>query len=194
MTTTDQLHTNIKTILQSAMREQSITYTQLIAATGLDMTILSNAIGYGIVHLCDYVAITHALGLDASAVLAEAVNHIGAKLAPNKYPPTHPPIKPTAPIKINLPVNAWQIGTRPDHSRFVEIHLHGADLLAHYIDDRDGYLIGHDTLIPAEQVPRWREADESQLDQLNQDLAQPISPLTQTECDALELQHEAAHA
>jgi len=124
MTTTDQLHTNIKTILQSAMREQSITYTQLIAATGLDMMILSNAIGYGIVHLCDYVAITRALSLDASAVLAEAVNHQAKK------PPTHPPVK-TLPAPKTTPESIGQIG---------------------------------------------------------------VSPLTQTECDALELQHEAAHA
>jgi hypothetical protein len=75
------LRANLKTLLQAAMREQSIAYTDLIAQTGLDLRIIGNATAYGVVDAIDLVAICRALDLDAGAVLSEAVNHIGAELS-----------------------------------------------------------------------------------------------------------------
>lgn len=72
------LRNNIKTILQIAMREQGMTYTELMAATGLDLRIVGNATSYGLAELGDFIAICRALDLDASAVLAEAENHIAS--------------------------------------------------------------------------------------------------------------------
>lgn len=72
MHTQDHYRTALKTILQAEMRTQSITYTELIAATGLDLRIIGNATSYGLVETADLVDICKVLNLTAGDIINQA--------------------------------------------------------------------------------------------------------------------------
>ena len=155
MQTPDLFRAALKRLLRASMDQQDITVPDLIAGTGHNLRTVGNATSYGIVETADLLDICRALDLDISAVIAEAANHENGG----------------ADIRA-LRAGPWQIGVAPPTDRILEIHLEGANLLGHYLADRDGWLIGHDTLIPAQRVTRWREARPDQLDRLDQALAE----------------------
>jgi len=67
-------------IVSTLLAYEDYSSQQLAEEAGLPHAIICQAITHGIVELSDFVDICRGLDLDAAAVLAEAVNHIGSAL------------------------------------------------------------------------------------------------------------------
>lgn len=72
---------NLARLLTHSKQSQRLTYSEIIHQTGLGMQIVDNAISYGIADAVDLVRICRALDLDATEVIAEAINHVGGTIA-----------------------------------------------------------------------------------------------------------------
>lgn len=156
MTCTIKLRRYIATTLTHALRETGTTYTGITQATDIPFEQVYNAVKHGIGETADIALICGHLGIEPGPFFASALAHA----------------EPASPENYDRP---WCLHT-PPASRYVEIHIHGTELLAQYLADRQAYLIGHDALIPSTQVPRWREATPEQLDRLNQLLTDQCLP------------------
>ncbi len=99
MTHDDTIRANIKAILRAAMREHSISYSDLMSATSLHLDRITHAVDYGIAETVDLINICRPLDLDASAVLAEAYSHAHADLPVDTFWEDLDPHEPI-PVKV----------------------------------------------------------------------------------------------
>jgi hypothetical protein len=76
----------LASILKAALKESGLTYTELSEQLEAPLGTTCDMIRYGIIESADFVMLCRALGLDACAVLAEAVNQTTETPVPEQYP------------------------------------------------------------------------------------------------------------
>jgi len=147
----DKTRAQLASMLKQAMREQNLEYAQLVAMTGLNLKVIGDALGYGLIDAIDLIVLCRALKLSAFQLIERLDFEI---YQANGKSTTESTI-------VTAAVNPWIYRSHPKTSHLVEITYQGCDLFAHYLADCQGYQLGGDNLVPQSEVNRYREISES---------------------------------